>query len=630
MTREVKTAIKLVVDVLLLNVASLAACALQFGYPSERFTLFARYMELLVLCKMFSLCAAGVYRSVWRYAGQGHMCRIVAGVTVGSVAFFAFLRTDGNADYPFALLVMDCLISLSLLFVSRMTYRLVHASRRAPSASPKRVLVVGAGEAGVAVADSIQRSRNGRRAVGFVDDGRDTLGRVVHGLPVLGTSADLPEIVAKHRIDEILLTGSPEPFGQLKDIVSLVRDARVSVRAFPDMHQLLSEDVKHQNPYNVKPEDLLDRDLAQVNTQRLHEWFRGKRILVTGAGGSIGSELCRQIADFEPSAIYLLDHCENGIFEVDQELKARGVECLPVVADVRDLSKLNKVFDTYRPHVVFHAAAHKHVPMMEQYPEEAVKTNAIGARNTARAALAHGCEKFVLVSTDKAVRPCSVMGATKRAAEIVAQGLAAKGETAFITVRFGNVLDSRGSLLPTLRKQIAAGGPVTITHPDMQRYFMTIPEAVLLLLLAASKGENGQLMILDMGSPINILDLADRLIRLSGKVPGRDIDVQFTGMRPGEKLNEELLTRAEEASAELVGRVFVVPHEPADFGAFNESLTLLERTISTLEPEAVKSFIRNLVPEYTPRGQPATDNVRIASAKPGIVPDEDELVLRAA
>lgn len=629
---ELRTAIKLVVDLALMNLATLAACLLN---PSEMsFHTYSAFLiqqaSMLTLLRFLSLYIFGVYRSMWRHANIEHLSYVVAGATVGSAAFY-LLCTAGCASYPVHLLIVDWLACVVLLTGSRVTYKGILYFRFVHRKTPKRVLIVGAGEAGAMVAAEMKRRGRDRRPIGFVDDDSDKVGRMVQGLPVIGKCAHIPIIINRHNIDEIVVTCPSEPVRRLKEIVSLAGEATVSVRVFPAIDDILSGEARLQHPSTVKPQDLLDREETKVDTATIHSWFTGKRVLISGAGGSIGSEVCRQVARFNPEHLYIMDHDENGIFEVEQELKGRHItNCTPVVADLRDPNKLNRVFETCQPDVVFHAAAHKHVPMMELYPEEAVKTNIVGTRNIATCAVNHGVEKFVLISTDKAVKPSSAMGASKRAAEIIVQSLKDRGMTSFVTTRFGNVLDSRGSLLPNLRRQIIQGGPVTITHPDMERYFMTIPEAVLLVLLSAARGENGQLMILDMGQPINVLELAEKLIRLSGKAPGRDIGIKFTGMRPGEKLTEELFTAAEMETAERIGQLFVTPTEPVDMVAFRSELADLEAALPDLTPEEIKDRLQRIVPGYEPFREEQDLSQNTDDADVEFTPSVDRAELKAA
>jgi FlaA1/EpsC-like NDP-sugar epimerase len=634
MSVAIRTTVKLFIDLALMNAATFIACVLRFDGQAitEYRHFFAYYLPMLLLFRTLALCSSGVYRSLWRYASIEHVTAAGAAITVGTAAFYGFVLVTGAGPYPLSALIIDWLVCLALMAGTRICFRGLLRARVRRCPSPKRVLVVGAGDAGAAAVAEMKRQRNGRRPIGFVDDDPDKAGRLLHGLLVMGESSDIPNIIRKHRIDEILITLASQA-DRLNEIVGLAKGATVSVRMLPGIHEIMSGETRLQHPETVKPEDLLERRQATVDVESLGGSFKGKRILVSGAGGSIGSELCRQIAKFNPSALYLLDQGENGIFEVEQELKAHTcTPCKPVVADVKDASRLDRVFAELRPEVVFHAAAHKHVPMMEMYPEEAVKNNVFGTRNMATCASRHGCERFVLISTDKAVKPSSVMGATKRAAETIVQYLSKKSKTCFLTVRFGNVLNSRGSLLPTLKRQIAEGGPVTITHPAMERYFMTIPEAVMIVLQAAAHGRNGQLMVLDMGKPVSILQLADKLIRLCGKVPGQDIEIRFTGVRPGEKITEELFTSSEKVSAEQVGELFVVPPEPIDLDRFRRHLATMERDIHQLESAEVRERLRGLVPDYSPVTQSGEETLKVAILEDvsDLDSDVDDLPLPAA
>ncbi|HEX2953594.1 MAG TPA: nucleoside-diphosphate sugar epimerase/dehydratase, partial [Bacillota bacterium] len=390
---------------------------------------------------------------------------------------------------------------------------------------------------------------------------------------------------------------------RMREIVASISETGLPIRTLPNLLDLAGLKVSIHQIREVKIEDLLGREPVQVDLESIADYLNGERVLVTGAGGSIGSELCRQIAEFNPAVLLLLGRGENSIYEIDQELNyLNGTKnCkIPIIADIRDRNKMERVFETYRPTVVFHAAAHKHVPLMEDAPDEAVKNNVFGTKNVAELADRYGVKRFVMISTDKAVNPTSVMGATKRIAEIIVQKLARTSRTKFCAVRFGNVLGSRGSVVPLFKKQIARGGPITITHPEMRRFFMTIPEAVHLVIQAGSMGKGGEVFILDMGEPVRILDLAKDLIRLSGLEPDKDIAIKFSGVRPGEKLYEELMTAEEGTDHTKHKRIFVGKPNGVDWEKLPDDLNDLWNSLMTNDSEQIIRMIQHIVPQFTP------------------------------
>jgi FlaA1/EpsC-like NDP-sugar epimerase len=465
----------------------------------------------------------------------------------------------------------------------------------------KLVLVVGAGSAGIRLLQEIEsRQRLGLGVVGFVDDDPAKRGLRVCGTPVVGTVDDLPALVAKHDVGEVLIAIPSATGARLRRIVERCTQARVRHRVLPTLAELVEGRVMYSQMREVKVQDLLAREPVRLDLVRVRSHLAGRTVLVTGAAGSIGSELCRQIASHGPGTLVLYDRHENGVYALEMELRAEhtGFPLVPVLGDVLLADQLRSVFSTYRPDLVFHAAAYKHVPLAEQNVLEVVRNNVLGTRNLLEAAVAHGAQEFVLVSTDKAVEPASLMGATKRAAELIVLGTEDAACRA-LAVRFGNVLDSSGSVVPLFRQQIARGGPVTLTHPDVTRYFMTIPEATQLILQAAALGRGGEIFILDMGEPVRILDLARQMIHLSGLKPGEDIDIVFTGLRPGEKLHEALMSERERLSATQHDRLSVVraersPMWPAIW------LPRLEQCVRGGDADGALHLLRTIVPDFHP------------------------------
>lgn len=553
--------VQVAIDALLVVAATLAAFMLRYDQFAPATVLNTRTvlttLPVLVGLRLLALHLFHLYRIHWRYLSIHDLKLLVGATTTSSVAFLAFLVLVGSGEqneYSWGMQIIAWGITLLFHAGVRIAYRQMgemrifnprtpQERRREEPRPRQRAIVVGAGDAGEAVAREFQRRpQDGIVPVGFVDD--DPLKRRIriHGLPVLGTTADIPSLVEKFDADIILVALTNAPGEKLRDIVARCEQTTARLCILPSVAELVDGQSGRSPIRDINIEDLLRRDPVQTDLGGIARYITGQRVLVTGAGGSIGSELCRQIATLNPARLLLVGHGENSIFEIQQELiRDFGFAPTALIGDVKDYARIEEIFLHERPTVVFHAAAHKHVPLMEANPQEAVKNNVLGTRNVATIAAQCGVRKFILVSSDKAVHPVSVMGATKRIGEMIIQSFAGHADTEFAAVRFGNVLGSRGSVIPVLRKQIAVGGPVTVTDPLMTRYFMTIPEAVQLILQAGALGRSGDIFILDMGEPIRILDLARDLIRLSGFRPDIDIKIQFTGIRPGEKLHEELV-----------------------------------------------------------------------------------------
>lgn len=515
------------------------------------------------------LSVFGMYQRLWKLATVKDLVALTVGVSVAYLVSMTLVAVTTLSVSRGAALV-SYLLALAAIGFLRFETRIrseLFDGRKASNASAGRngsigpgVLIVGAGSAGMMVAKELAvHPEMGRRAVGFVDDDPGKHDAVLFGLPVLGALADIPDLVSKHQIDEIIVAMPSAPGRTIRSVVDSCKNLKVSMKTLPGVYELVDGKVSVKQLRDIQIEDLLGREPVHLDLESIGAYLTNQTVLVTGAGGSIGSEICRHIARFKPKSIVLLGHGENSIFEIEQELKRKypNQHTVAVIADIRNEDRINKVFEGYKPDVVFHAAAHKHVPLMEANPEEALSNNVFGTRNVARAADRYGAERFVLISTDKAVNPVSVMGMSKRVAEMVVQSIGANSKTKFMAVRFGNVLGSRGSVVPIFRRQIAEGGPVTVTHPDMTRYFMTIPEAVQLVIQAGAMGQGGEIFVLDMGEPVRITQLAEDIIRLSGLEPGSDIEIVYTGVRPGEKMFEETLTRDEQAMATKHNKIYV-------------------------------------------------------------------------
>ncbi len=602
------------------------------------------YFVLAPLMRLPIYFSFRLYNRMWRYASIVEMKMIVAASLVSSaiifIVNFGLLPTLGLTYMPSrSIWFLEGLLSLGFLASSRFVLRLIQeryrphelAQLRAFIQNPTRLLIAGAGDAGAMVLRELQNNRaNGAEVIGFIDDDPAKRKLSVNGVPILGNRTAIPDLVRRHRIDQIIIAMPTAAGRDIREIVQICEKAGVKPRTIPGLYELIDGTVKLTQLREVRIEDLLRRDPIRTDTAAVAELLRDKRVLVTGGGGSIGSELCRQILRCRPAELILLGHGENSIFEMHNELLIENRRMLgdsvvitPVIADVRFADRMLTIFTRVKPQIVFHAAAHKHVPLMEMNPAEAITNNVLGTRNVVQAAQAVGVERLVLISTDKAVNPTSVMGASKRAAELLVHDAARTSRRPYMAVRFGNVLGSRGSVVLTFRQQIAAGGPVTVTDPEMKRFFMTIPEAVQLVLQAAVLGKGGEVFLLDMGEPVKIVDMATDLIRLSGLEVGRDIDIVFTGLRPGEKLFEELFipgecyerTRHEKIFIAGNASTFVPDH-------LDDAIDGLRRAADLNDRDAIIRGLQNLIPEYRPpetltssiNGKPPASAARITLA----------------
>ena len=553
---QIRNRFLLMVDLILIVTSVLASFALRLDLGSVfiAFLPSARVMIIIALIvKPAIYYLFGLYRRYWVYASIREL-RLIAIATATASVGLAFiilliLSVDGfQAGFPRLVLAIDWLLSLFSVGGLRIVVRLLaesgQISQKADNlAGARRVVVVGAGDAGVLVVREMQRNPQMHMLpIAFVDDDPEKLRKEISGVRVDGRLRELALVVERNHAHEVVIAIPTAPGPIIRLVIDICRVKNIPFRTMPGMYELIGGKVSVNRLREVNINDLLRRESAWIDDDTVGSELKGKRILVTGAGGSIGLELCRQAAQWRPAQLALLGHGENSIFDALLELSEthQNLPLVPIIADIRDVDRIQDVFSDYRPEVVFHAAAHKHVPLMEVNIEEAVTNNVLGTKSVVDAALACGTERLVLISTDKAVQPKSVMGATKRMAEMILHNAAERSGRPFVTVRFGNVLGSRGSIVPLFKRQISSGGPVTITHPEMKRYFMTIPEAVHLVLQAAGMGQSGELFVLRMGEQVRILDLAEDLIRLSGLEPGEDIQIVFTGIRPGEKLSESL------------------------------------------------------------------------------------------
>ena len=520
----------------------------QFYLPQAVF-----FVVLALIVQPIVFYFFGLYRRMWVYASVQELKLVVIAVTTASVVLALIIiilhATKLLPNFIRSIVPIDWLLSLVLIggfrFSMRILAELPLSGSNGDSRS-KRILIVGAGDAGALVVREMQKNPNlPQKPVCFLDDDPAKQRKQIHGIPVVGKLSDLPRTLITRRIDEVVIAIPSAPGRVIRQVADMCRTRNMPFRTMPGLFELLGGKVSVNRLREVEITDLLRREPTQIDDRAVGASLGGKRVLITGAGGSIGQELCRQVARWGPSEMILLGHGENSIFETLLELEENfpSIPLHPTIADIRDLDRLMILFDSLRPEVIFHTAAHKHVPLMEANVEEAITNNVLGTRNVIEAALSSNVEKLVMISTDKAIRPLSVYGAAKRLAELLVLDAGLRSGRAYSVVRFGNVLGSRGSVVPKFKRQIAAGGPVTVTHPDMKRYFMTIPEAVHLVLQASAMGHGGEVFVLNMGEQVRILDLAEDLIRLSGLEPGKDIEIVYTGIRPGEKMSEELWDR---------------------------------------------------------------------------------------
>ena len=543
----------------------------------------------------------GLYRGFWRFASIPDLIRILQAVGLGALVITVssglLTRFQG---VPRSVFLLYPLILTGGLCGSRLLYRWLKDHRLSlQKGSGKRTLIVGAGRAGeLLVRDLLHRVEY--EPVAFLDDDKSLQNREIHGIRVVGNTEDLPQIVSNQEIELVILAIPSAGKKVIRHLVQLCREVNVVCQTLPSVLEMKGMEVDADRLRPVTVDDLLGREPIRMDKKAISGYLSGRTVLVTGGGGSIGSELCRQVAAQQPDRLIIFDHGEFNIYSIDHELRGdfQDLRLETVLGDVKDRDRLDWVFSSFRPDVIFHAAAYKHVPMVEENPAEGVRNNVYGTQCVADAADRYQAEKFVLVSTDKAVNPANVMGATKRAAELYCQNLDRRSVTCFITTRFGNVLGSTGSVVPLFQRQIEAGGPVTVTHPEITRYFMTIPEAVSLILQAGAMGKGGEIFVLDMGEPVLIKDLAEQMIRLSGLEPGKDIEIVYTGLRPGEKLYEELLHKSEGLQPTSHEKLLLARSREVDWAWLQEKMICLEQAASSRNIDKLRACLQDVVPEF--------------------------------
>lgn len=599
----------ILLDIMSIVVASFAALYVRFdfsfaGIPAEYLMKFERIIPFNILLTLLFFALWKLYKSVWRYASATELLNIVFATTCAAIAQIILCNVM-NQKMPRSYYMIYWFLLFGMCCVIRFSYRilrLINSKRidRAEKEKRNNVMLIGAGAAANAILKEIESSSYLNLNVKcIIDDNPGCHGKFLRGVPIVGGRDKIIDAVGQYAVDEIIFAIPSANTQTRKEILDICKESGCKLRTLPGIYQLINGDVSVSKLKEVEIEDLLGRDPIEINTEEVLNYVSGKVVLVTGGGGSIGSELCRQIAGHHPKQLIIVDIYENNAYDIQQELirKHPELNLQVLIASVRNTARINDIFATYRPNIVFHAAAHKHVPLMEVSPNEAIKNNVMGTYKTAKAADKYRAEKFVLISTDKAVNPTNVMGASKRICEMVIQMMNQKSETNFVAVRFGNVLGSNGSVIPLFKKQIAEGGPVTVTDPNIIRYFMTIPEAVSLVLQAGAYARGGEIFVLDMGKPVKILDLATNLIKLSGYKVGEDIEIEFTGLRPGEKMYEELLMDEEGLKKTANKMIFI--GKPIDFDTEVFEKQLEELILhAKQEDKDIRKEIKDIVPTY--------------------------------
>jgi FlaA1/EpsC-like NDP-sugar epimerase len=622
------------------------------------FQKFLAYLPLLLLIRLACILLTGLHRGLWRYASISDLVKIINSTTIGSVIFLLIVKyLIGDADYPRSILVLDWLIFIAISGGNRLFIR-VFREYMIEEPSRKNILIIGAGDVGEMIVREMKNKRESAYSpIGFIDDDIQKKGSTIHGIPILGNSDMLPDIIKKYKPDEVLIT-STNLRKTVRDIYEICKPHNILIKKLPGIKDIIGGNIsvttkigqllvnaklvtenqiqqalslqkkeggrlgakliklgyitedklvsflnKHYGISHITPislEDLLQREPVNTDISSLREFIKGKSVMVTGAGGSIGSELSRQILTYNPSHLVLLDRYENSLFDIDMELRTKenGTDLSTIIGDIQDVSSLERIFANYKPQIVFHAAAYKHVPLMEHHPIEAVKNNIFGTKNIIEIASKYRAENFVLISTDKAVNPTNIMGATKRVAEFLTVNMDALSETKFTTVRFGNVLGTNGSVVPIFKEQLKNGGPLTVTHPDVERFFMLIPEAVHLVMIAAASGKGGEIFVLDMGESIKIVDMAENFIRLSGFIPHKEIKIEFIGLRPGEKLSEELFDESEKILPTFHKKILMAVPEIPSKQYLKDCCTDLERCVQDYAVNEAIKTIQKIVPNF--------------------------------
>jgi len=605
-----KRKILLILDLVLINLALLISFMIRFeGMISSYIDI--RYFYIISIVSLIVLNFSNLYKTIWKYASISELLTIIKTSLVLNILFLITIYFV-NLAIPRSVILINFMTIIILMGGLRFTLRIIkeYLIRRNTSKTNKRVkaLIVGAGDAGEIIVREMNKHHElDIEIIGLIDDDPAKQNLKIHDYPVLGTTKDIPKLIKKHDIYEVIIAIPSADGSTIRKIYELSNQKSVRVKIVPGIFEILNGDVDLKQIRDVKVNDLLKREPVDLKTEKITEYITEKTILVTGGSGSIGSELCRQIAQFNPKQLIILDINENSIYFIKLELEKKypNLNFETIVGSIRDQDKLEQVFKHYQPDVVFHAAAHKHVPLMEDSPEEAVKNNILGTKKLVEKADKFMVKRFVFISTDKAVNPTNVMGASKRVTEMIIQHFNSKSKTKFMAVRFGNVLGSKGSVIPIFKKQIENGGPITVTHAEIKRYFMTIPEAAQLVIQAGTLGNGGEVFVLDMGKPVKIIDLAEDLIRLSGLKPYEDIDINIIGLRPGEKLYEELLVKNEKSIPTKHERIFINDLEIVESKKLINKVEMLKEAAAKGDRNQIITILVSLLNNY----QPQRDNI---------------------
>ena len=613
----------IIADMILLSISCYAAFMLRFNFsiPAHLSGLVYRTVPMAVIIKLITFYFFDLYRGMWRYTSTHDLMNVIKAAVVSSLLLVTLLvYTHGFTGFARSTFIIDLVLTILLISGSRIGIRLFFdfMSRKntgewsllksfslKPKTGAKKVLILGAGDAGEKIFREIRSNPELRyHVMGFIDDDPAKWNKLIHNTTVLGNTEEIKSIVDRLKIEEIIIALPSATSEQMRRIVAHCKETGISFKTLPSLGELIDGRISIKSIRDVAYRDLLGREAVRLDENRIGAYLKNVRVLVTGAGGSIGSELCRQICRFRPECLVLLERAESPLYDMELELKKNfpSIHIFPALADVRDRKRLSDIFSTTHPQVVFHAAAYKHVPMLEIQPWEAITNNVTGTRNIVEIAKKFQVDRFVMVSTDKAVRPTNVMGASKRICELLVQGEngCREGTPRFMTVRFGNVVGSVGSVVPLFKKQIENGGPVTITHPDVTRYFMMIPEACQLILQAGAMGKGGETFILDMGTPVKIVDMAKDLIRLSGFEPEVDIDIEYIGLRPGEKLFEELITEGEGILPTTHEKIMVLSGLTCDLNELHDEIEGMVKLAQSQDATGIRSRLKKIIPEYRP------------------------------
>ena len=607
MQYKIRAFLLVLFDLVLISFGFLFTYLLRFEWnfnsiPQDFVNQIPKLMIVSCVVKITTYFILRLYSSLWRYAGVYELSKILLASFISNVIMLGYIFISQTA-VPRSIFIMTFFIDCFMIGGIRMGYRVFRRVARGDilmMKNNKKVMLIGAGDAGASLINEYKMHPELKcTPVALIDDSPGKVGKKLNGIPVVGTRADIVREAEEKQIDEIIIAIPSAPPKTINELYTICSNNRCKVKILPSLSQLIDETVSVQKIRDVNIEDLLGRDPVSLENSEIGELLKGKTVLVTGGGGSIGSELCRQIATFSPKQLIILDNYENNAYDIQNELTKNhpGLNLTTIIANIREKTRLEYILKQYRPNIVFHAAAHKHVPLMEANPTEAIKNNVFGTLNVAECADKFSVDRFVMISTDKAVNPTNIMGATKRIAEMIIQAFDKQSKTEFVAVRFGNVLGSNGSVIPLFKKQIEQGGPVTVTDPEIIRYFMTIPEAVQLVLQAGAMAEGGEIFVLDMGEPVKIYDLARNLIKLSGFEPDVDIQIEFTGLRPGEKLYEELLLAEEGVEATQNNKIYVAKPLYTDLAMLKREIDCLKDIIMS-NADGAKEYIKVIVPNY--------------------------------